>query len=69
MWGVPLVHPINFGRRYIMPWYLNKGTGIKWEVTDEELLKRLCKDGNYEIIEEKQEKKAAPEKSKETTKK
>ena len=69
MWGVPLVHPFNFERGYIMAWYLNKGTGIKWEIIDEELLKRLSKDENYEIIQEKQGKKSASEKSKTTTKK
>lgn len=52
-----------------MAWYLNKGTGIKWEIIDEELLKRLSKDENYEIIEEKQGKKSTSEKSKTTTKK
>ncbi|WP_425446669.1 hypothetical protein [Dethiothermospora halolimnae] len=33
-----------------MTWYLNKETGMKWEVTDEELIKRLSKDKNYEFI-------------------
>jgi hypothetical protein len=33
-------------------WFKNKETGIQWDVTDEELIKRLEKnDANYEIVE------------------
>jgi hypothetical protein len=32
-------------------WFTNKETGIKWDVTDEELIKRLEKNANYEIVE------------------
>ncbi|WP_180964040.1 hypothetical protein [Haloimpatiens massiliensis] len=46
-----------------MAWYVNKETKLKWEVTDEELIKRLSKDENYELFEEKKTK------SKTTTKK
>ena len=38
-----------------MAWYLNKETGLKWEVTNEELVKRLSKDDNYELVEEKKD--------------
>lgn len=31
-------------------WFLNKTTGLKWEVTDKELIKRLTKDEQYEKI-------------------
>lgn len=29
-------------------WFLNKTTGLKWEVTDKELISRLSKDEQYE---------------------
>jgi hypothetical protein len=32
-------------------WFKNKETGIQWDVTDEELIKRLEKNANYEIVE------------------
>jgi hypothetical protein len=32
-------------------WFKNKETGIEWDVTDEELIKRLGSNGNYEIVE------------------
>lgn len=48
-----------------MAWYVNKETKLKWEVTDEELIKRLSKDENYELVEEKK----TQAKSKTTTKK
>ncbi|AOZ93631.1 hypothetical protein [Paenibacillus crassostreae] len=32
-------------------WFKNKETEIQWEVTDEELIKRLEKNANYEIVE------------------
>jgi hypothetical protein len=32
-------------------WFKNKETGIQWYVTDEELIKRLEKNANYEIVE------------------
>lgn len=31
-------------------WFLNKTTGLKWEVTDKDLIKRLTKDEQYEKI-------------------
>lgn len=32
-------------------WFINKETGIHWDVTDLELIKRLEKNANYEIVE------------------
>jgi hypothetical protein len=32
-------------------WFKNKETGIQWDVTDEELIKRLEKNANYEKVE------------------
>jgi hypothetical protein len=32
-------------------WFKNKETEIQWEVTDVELIKRLEKNANYEIVE------------------
>jgi hypothetical protein len=32
-------------------WFKNKETGIQWDVTDEELIKRLERNANYEIVE------------------
>lgn len=32
-------------------WFKNKETGIQWDVTDIELIKRLEKNSNYEIVE------------------
>lgn len=29
-------------------WFLNKTTGLKWDVTDKELIKRLSRDKQYE---------------------
>ncbi|NHN29634.1 hypothetical protein [Paenibacillus agricola] len=31
-------------------WFKNRETGIQWDVTDEELIKRLEKNANYEIV-------------------
>ena len=36
-------------------WFLNKSTGLKWEVVEGGLCKRLSLDSNYEIIEEEQQ--------------
>ena len=36
-------------------WFLNKETGLRWEITDEELIKRLFENDNYEEV--KQQKK------------
>lgn len=33
-------------------WFLNKETGLKWEVTDEELIQRLKTNEHYEEIKE-----------------
>lgn len=33
-------------------WFKNKRTGLKWEVVNEEVIKRLSKDDNYEVVEE-----------------
>lgn len=52
-----------------MTWFLNKETGIKWEVEDKELIKRLSKDENYEVVEEKKNTKSTATKSKTTNKK
>ncbi|MGF7057191.1 hypothetical protein [Brassicibacter mesophilus] len=43
-------------------WFLNKTTGLKWEITDKEMIKRLSKDDNYEEIKEKVDKKVKEEK-------
>jgi hypothetical protein len=32
-------------------WFKNKETGVQWDVTDEELIKRLEKNANYEKVE------------------
>lgn len=32
-------------------WFKNKETGIQWDVTDMELIKRLESNGNYEKVE------------------
>jgi hypothetical protein len=32
-------------------WFKNNETGIQWNVTDDELIKRLEKNANYEIVE------------------
>jgi hypothetical protein len=37
-------------------WFLNKNTGLKWEIVDKEIIKRLSKDENYKIIEEENKK-------------
>lgn len=42
-------------------WFLNKETGLKWEVTDEELIQRLKGNEQYEEI--KETKKVAENKS------
>ena len=49
-------------------WFLNKTTGLKWEVSDKELIKRLSKDSNYEEIKETVEKKEVKVEKKETKK-
>jgi hypothetical protein len=33
-------------------WFLNKETGLSWEVSDKELTQRLQVNANYEIVEE-----------------
>jgi hypothetical protein len=33
-------------------WFLNKETGLIWDVSDIELMKRLEKNENYEQVEE-----------------
>jgi hypothetical protein len=33
-------------------WFLNKETGLTWDVSDEELIKRLENNAYYEIVEE-----------------
>ncbi len=33
-----------------MPVYLNKKTGLAWQVDDEQLAERLSKDENYELV-------------------
>ena len=48
-------------------WFLNKTTGLKWEVVDKELIKRLLKDSNYEVVKDKVEEKKEVKKT--TTKK
>lgn len=48
-------------------WFKNKTTGVKWEIVDKELIKRLSNDDNYEEVKEKkkkEEKKATTKKSK-----
>lgn len=40
---------LHLERGFFM-WFLNKTTGLKWEVTDKELIKRLTKDEQYEKI-------------------
>lgn len=70
MRGVPFgASLLNLKGVICMAWYLNKETGLKWEVTDKELIKRLSKDGNYEIVEEKKDNKSQSTKSKTITKK
>lgn len=32
-------------------WFKNRETGIQWDVTDEELIKRLESNDNYEKVE------------------
>lgn len=52
-----------------MAWFLNKETKIKWEVEDSELIKRLTKDENYELVKEKKDTKSTSTKSKIKSKK
>jgi hypothetical protein len=33
-------------------WFLNKETGLTWDVSDQELIQRLQANANYEIVEE-----------------
>jgi hypothetical protein len=33
-------------------WFLNKETGLSWEVTDQELIQRLQVNVNYEQVDE-----------------
>ena len=40
-----------------MAWFLNKATGLKWEVIDGEIIKRISNDETYEKVEEKKEEK------------
>lgn len=44
-----------FERRDIVAWFLNKETGLKWEVIDDEIIKRISNDETYEKVEEKKE--------------
>lgn len=48
-------------------WFENISTGVKWEIVDKELIKRLSNDDNYEEVKEKVEKKKETKKT--TTKK
>ncbi|MCI1693306.1 hypothetical protein [Aneurinibacillus aneurinilyticus] len=32
-------------------WFLHKETGLKWEVTDEALMRRLMENESYDLIE------------------
>ena len=52
-------------------WFLNKTTGIKWNVVDKELINRLSKDDNYEEVKEVKKAKEVEKKEepKKTTKK
>lgn len=52
-----------------MAWFLNKSTGLKWNIEGIELIERLLKDENYEVIEEAPVKKTASAKSKTTVEK
>ncbi len=38
-------------------WFLNKKTGVKWEIIDKNLIDRLSKDSNFEEVKEKVEEK------------
>lgn len=33
-------------------WFLNKETGLSWEVADQELIQRLQVNANYEKVDE-----------------
>ncbi|WP_193394495.1 hypothetical protein [Paenibacillus sp. A3] len=49
-------------------WFLNKETGLKWEVVDQELMLRLQGNANYEQVDDpKQETKQAKRNEKEVT--
>jgi hypothetical protein len=51
-----------------MMWFLNKETGLSWEVTDQELIQRLQANAHYKVIPEpKQEPKNAKRNEKEPT--
>ncbi len=52
-----------------MAWYLNKETGLKWEVIDKNLIKRLLKNNYHEIVEEKKDSKSNSAKPKNEIKK
>lgn len=46
--------------------YLNKETGLKWFIQDEELLKRITNDSKYEVVEDKPKRtRRAPKENKE----
>lgn len=36
-------------------WFLNKKTGVKWEIVDKELIDRLSKDDFFEELEDVKE--------------
>jgi hypothetical protein len=51
-----------------MMWFLNKETGLSWQVTDQTLIQRLQTNANYETIPEpKQETKNTKRNEKEPT--
>ncbi len=54
-----------------MAWFLNKTTGLKWEITSEDVINRISKDENYKILQEEEEKdiKATTTKTKNSNKK
>ncbi|KUO75711.1 MAG: hypothetical protein APF81_17700 [Desulfosporosinus sp. BRH_c37] len=35
--------------------FLNKKTGLEWEISDQEHIKRLLRDSDYELIEKVKE--------------
>jgi len=43
--------------------FRNKKTGLVWEVVDEDHIKRLKNDDDYEEVKEEKEKKQTPKKS------
>jgi hypothetical protein len=50
-------------------WFLNKKTGIKWQVTEKEIQNRLLNNKDYEVVNEDKESVKIDEKSNATTKK